>query len=147
MTSDPKSQLVYAGNLSPEETWQRLKSDPHAVLIDVRTPEEWAYVGVPDLTDLSREVFFVPWLFYPRMTINPMFVEQIKNEVQPEADTTMLLLCRSGVRSAYAAHALTQQGFKNCYNVAGGFEGDHDGHKHRGVKNGWKVAGLPWTQG
>ena len=138
--------LTYAGNLSPADTWKRLVDDPRAVLIDVRTPEEWAYVGHADLDDLDREIFYVPWLFYPAMDVNPDFVEQIKKAVNPETDTPMLLLCRSGIRSAYGAHVLSQAGFTACYNVVGGFEGDLDDNHRRGSVNGWKVAGLPWDQ-
>ena len=39
----------YAGDISPRQAWEMLQSDPKAVLVDVRTPPEWAYVGQPDL--------------------------------------------------------------------------------------------------
>ena len=142
------NQLNYAGNLTPIETWKRLKDDPDAILIDVRTPEEWTYVGVPDLSALGRECLFVPWQFFPRNIINPNFVPQVLETAKPKSkDTQILLICRSGVRSAYAAHALTEKGYSNCFNVQFGFEGDPDSNKHRGTVNGWKVAGLPWVQG
>ena len=48
--------------------------------------------------------------------------------------------------SRYAAEAMTAAGFQECYNVAGGFEGDPDDQGHRGTVNGWKVDGLPWRQ-
>jgi len=64
-----------------------------------------------------------------------------------DKDAPILLLCRSGVRSKYAAIALTEAGYKTCYNISGGFEGDHNEDRHRGKFNGWKVAGLPWAQG
>ena len=44
--------LTYAGNLSPTETWQHLADNPRAIIIDVRTPEEWAYVGHVDVDRL-----------------------------------------------------------------------------------------------
>lgn len=142
------NQLTYAGNLTPEESWKRLQDDPSVILIDVRTPEEWAYVGVADVSSLGHECLYVPWLFYPKMNINPNFVHQVLETAKPDSDDTpILFLCRSGVRSAYAAHAMTEMGHTHCYNVAGGFEGDHDTNKHRGSVNGWKVAGLPWGQG
>lgn len=139
--------LIYAGDISPEKTWEMLKTDPNSVLIDVRTPEEWSYVGIVDLSPLGREVFYVPWLFFPKMDVNPEFVTQTVVTVKPEPETAILLICRSGVRSAYGAHALTAAGFKHCYNVAHGFEGDKDATKHRGTVNGWKVSGLAWMQG
>jgi rhodanese-related sulfurtransferase len=58
----------------------------------------------------------------------------------------VLLLCRSGGRSRAAAIALTGAGFKACYNIVEGFEGDRDGLGHRGSVGGWKAAGLPWRQ-
>jgi rhodanese-related sulfurtransferase len=58
-----------------------------------------------------------------------------------------MFLCRSGVRSRDAAIAMTAAGFKACYNVASGFEGDKDAAGHRGTVSGWKVDGLPWMQG
>jgi rhodanese-related sulfurtransferase len=57
-----------------------------------------------------------------------------------------MFLCRSGVRSRAAAIAMTRAGFSRAYNIAGGFEGDLDGERHRGAANGWKAAGLPWKQ-
>jgi len=41
---------------------------------------------------------------------------------------------------------MTQAGYARAYNIAGGFEGDLDRERHRGSKNGWKAAGLPWKQ-
>ena len=42
--------------------------------------------------------------------------------------------------------AAAAAGFQECYNVAGGFEGDPNDQGHRGTVNGWKVDGLPWRQ-
>jgi rhodanese-related sulfurtransferase len=55
-------------------------------------------------------------------------------------------LCRSGARSRAAAIAMTRAGLERAYNVAGGFEGELDENRHRGLRNGWKAAGLPWKQ-
>lgn len=138
----------YAGDILPNDAWTRLADEDNCVLVDVRTPEEWAYVGIPDISDLGKEVYFVPWLFFPRNNINPNFVPQVLETVKPlDEETTVLFICRSGVRSAYAAQALCDMGYPNCYNVAHGFEGDHNEYKHRGRINGWKVDGLPWIQG
>ena len=63
------------------------------------------------------------------------------------SDKATLLMCRTQVRSAQAATALTARGFARCYVVDGGFEGQPDEKKHRGTRDGWKAAGLPWVQG
>ena len=62
-------------------------------------------------------------------------------------DRPVLLLCRSGQRSRFAAEALTALGYETCFNVADGFEGPPDDRHHRGATAGWKASGLPWIQG
>ena len=135
----------YAGDLSPLEAWQRLEDDPTAQLIDVRTDAEWVFVGRPDLRGLGKEVLFLPWQRFPDGQRNPDFVARLKDEGFLE-DQTLLFICRSGQRSLYAAKALAAEGFRKCYNVAQGFEGDKDTDGHRGKAGGWKVANLPWVQ-
>ncbi|MEI9994044.1 MAG: rhodanese-like domain-containing protein [Rhizomicrobium sp.] len=135
----------YAGDLSATEAWALLQSEPRARLVDVRTSAEWNFVGLPDLSELGREVELVEWQVFPTMQVNPGFVAQTE---QGAADKTapVLFLCRSGARSRSAAIALTRAGYTKAYNVAGGFEGDLDGSRHRGNKTGWKASGLPWKQ-
>jgi rhodanese-related sulfurtransferase len=136
----------YAGDILPDDAWKILESDPRSALIDVRTQAEWAYVGVPDLSRLGKQPVFVEWAVFPNMNVNPHFAEQVKaSGVAPDAPA--LFLCRSGVRSRAAAIAMTAAGFGPCYNIATGFEGDHDPQRHRGIVSGWKVANLPWVQG
>ncbi len=136
----------YAGDIAPGDAWRILESDPRATLVDVRTQAEWAYVGVPDLSRLGKQTVFVQWAVFPNMNVNPNFAAQLE-AADIAADAPVLFLCRSGVRSRAAAMAITARGFTKCYNIANGFEGDHDAQRHRGALSGWKVAGLPWVQG
>jgi rhodanese-related sulfurtransferase len=136
----------YAGDISPETAWEILTDDPSAVLLDVRTDAEWAFVGVPDLSTIGKEPLLVSWKTFPAMDINESFVEDVESAGVGHGDT-VVLLCRSGTRSAAAAQALTGAGFRRCYNVAEGFEGDKDANGRRGVLGGWKARGLPWVQG
>jgi rhodanese-related sulfurtransferase len=83
------------------------------------------------------------------MTVNPAFAGEAARAVTVAGagnETPLLMLCRSGARSRAAAVALTGAGFARAYNIAGGFEGDPDGMRHRGQVNGWKAEGLPWRQ-
>lgn len=137
---------AYAGDLSPGDAWKLLTDDRAATLIDVRTPAEWNYVGVPDLSSVGKQPLFVPWLFFPSMELNRNFVEDLEN-AGLDREAPLLFICRSGVRSRSAAIAMTARGFNSCYNVASGFEGDADKTRHRGTVSGWKVEGLPWIQG
>ena len=51
----------YAGDITPQEAWDILETDPDAVLVDVRTDAEWSYVGVTDLSSIGKEPHFVAW--------------------------------------------------------------------------------------
>ncbi|HYN39073.1 MAG TPA: rhodanese-like domain-containing protein [Rhodospirillales bacterium] len=135
---------AYAGDISPKEAWALLAADARAALVDVRTPAEWTYVGIPDLTPLARKPVLVPWVDFPNMQPNERFVDEVGRALNPGAP--VVLICRSGARSRAAAIALTAAGFGPCYNVVSGFEGDPDTLRHRGTVSGWKVDGLPWVQ-
>ena len=45
---------MHKGDILPAEAYERLKANPQAVLVDVRTAPEWAYVGVPAVERLIR---------------------------------------------------------------------------------------------
>ena len=63
-------------------------------------------------------------------------------------DDTVILMCRSGSRSAKAANMLDEAGYTKVYNLVDGYEGDKAKEgPTRGQRtvNGWKNAGLPWT--
>ena len=135
----------YAGDATPEQTWQILTENSDAVLIDVRTDAEWSYVGIPDLVAIGKKTKLVALLKFPTGDVNPEFAKQVE-DTGIKKDAPVLFICRSGQRSRNAAIILTQLGYERSYNVAEGFEGALDGDCHRGVSGGWKVRGLPWVQ-
>lgn len=137
--------------LLPTLTWDLLKEQSDAVFIDVRSKAEWSFVGVPDLSELGHSVVFVEWASFPGMSANDRFVEEVEQELAGRTPSSMLFLCRSGVRSLGAADAMARAFEKKglqvpCISIAEGFEGDLDTRKQRGGLNGWKVRGLPWVQ-
>jgi rhodanese-related sulfurtransferase len=140
------AEVGYAGTITVEEAWRLLADDPDAVLVDVRTKAEWTYVGVPDLSDLGKETVLVQWKAFPSMVDNAEFAGELV-AMGVTSDKAALLMCRTQVRSAQAATALAARGYPRCYVVDGGFEGQPDEQKHRGSRDGWKAAGLPWVQG
>ena len=127
--------------ISLQDAWAMLADDPDAVLVDVRTTAEWAFVGLPDLGGLGKRVRTAEWTRFPGGDQNPDFVQQATDGIQP--DQAVLLLCRSGARSRAAAQRLEAAGYPQVYNVTAGFEGDLDGDGHR--HGGWKDH-LPWQQ-
>jgi len=140
------SDKGYAGDISPAEAFEILKSEADAELIDVRTQAEWSFVGVPDLSSIDMAASFIEWVSYPAMSANPDFVSEVEKLAGANKDAAVMFLCRSGQRSISAAIAATAAGFTRAYNVEGGFEGALDAERHRGSAGGWKSSGLPWAQ-
>jgi len=137
--------MSYAGDLRPTEAWKLLAEDPRAQLVDVRTRPEWAFVGLPDLGSIGKQPLLKSWQVYPAMDVAADFVPEVGRQI-PDREAPVLFICRSGGRSRAAAMAMTAAGYKHCYNVAEGFEGNPDAERHRGRSGGWKAAGLPWVQ-
>ena len=127
----------YAGDVTPQLACQWWQAGD-AVLVDVRTDAERAWVGfVPGAIPLA-------WKQWPGMALNAAFDDALMAAVP--AGQKVLLLCRSGVRSIAAAQRATALGLE-AYNILEGFEGDADEHAQRGRKGGWRFHGLPWQQG
>lgn len=129
--------LPFSGGVTPREAWA-LFSQGDAVLVDVRSAEERKFVGhVPGSVH-------VPWATGTSLTRNPRFVREL--EAKTGKSQTVLLLCRSGKRSALAAEAAAKAGFTQIFNVLEGFEGDLNEQQQRGGHNGWRFWSLPWVQ-
>lgn len=136
---------TYAGDVRPADAYVALQAEADAVLVDVRTRAEWSYVGLPDLSAIGKQAVLVEWQRFPDGRENDSFVDQLREAGLSEGDP-IFFLCRSGARSAAAAKAATAAGLGPAYNVSDGFEGPLDHESHRSLA-GWKVAGLPWSQG
>lgn len=129
--------LPYAGALTPAEAYELISQDRNAVLVDVRSRAELELVGrVPVASH-------VEWAFYPGMVANPEFAAQLQAQV--DKSRTVIFMCRTGGRSHNAALLAQQLGYSQAYNMLEGFEGEANEHKQRTLINGWKHAGLPWT--
>lgn len=131
------AELPYAGGVSPALAWA-LFEQGQALLVDVRSTEERKFVGhVPGS-------LHVAWATGTSLTRNPRFAREL--EAKTGKQSVVLLLCRSGKRSALAAEVATKAGLVNVFNVLEGFEGEIDGQRHRGTGDGWRFHGLPWVQ-
>jgi rhodanese-related sulfurtransferase len=121
--------LRYAGAVTPQEA-HRLREAGAAVIVDVRTPAEYAQVGhVPE----------APLIEWPRnggRAEMQSFLDALRAKFDPSEK--ILFICRSGVRSHYAAELAARAGYESAYNVLEGFEGEYGAGT-----NGWKAAGLP----
>jgi rhodanese-related sulfurtransferase len=150
----PKEKQTTLGlYLTAREAYERWKAAPGTVtILDVRTPEEFLFIGH---ADMAWNVPFAAQLYqwdadkkqFPMKPL-PDFVDRVKKIAKPE--DTLLVMCRSGGRSAMAVNALAAAGFKHVYNITDGMEGDvvkESDSVFRGQRlvNGWKNSLLPWT--
>jgi|ETNmetMinimDraft_28_1059901.scaffolds.fasta_scaffold65159_1 rhodanese-related sulfurtransferase len=90
------------------------------LLIDVRTPEEWAQTGVP----VTAHTISLD---------DDAFVARIEKIARGDKSKRIALICRTGNRSAQARDVLLAAGFENVTSVAGGVAGTE----------GWIDADLP----
>lgn len=144
--SHPHHAPAYAGDIPARDAYEYMR-DHASLLVDVRTIPEWQFVGVPDMAGTQAKFLTLSWKHYPSFTPNAEFTAMMAAETQGNKDIPIFFICRSGGRSLDAAAAMTAQGYRYCFNILGGFEGEPDASGHRGVKEGWKAAQLPWKQG
>ena len=150
----PKGKQTSLGlYVTAAEAYDKWLAAPDGVKVfDVRTLEEYIYVGHAPMA------WNIPLLFQTddwdadkgrfAMLPNPDFLSLVKEVAQPT--DTILVMCRSGGRSAMAVNALAEAGFTNVYQVTDGMEGDSvkdplSVFQGQRLKNGWKNSGLPWT--
>lgn len=113
-----------------------LSENSGAVLIDVRTKEEWGTIGMPNGEPLGMSTFFISYQIGQERILNENFVQEFK-DLNIEKTKKILFICRSGVRSLNTAKIAADLGYE-AINILGGFEGS-------AVINdaGWKGNGLP----
>ncbi len=129
-----------------------------AFFVDVRTRYEVSYVGMPTVADAN-----IPYVEHPddapwddkagrfKLEVNSDFGAELARRMASKGlgkDDVIIVMCRSGDRSARAATLLAQLGYSTVFSVVDGFEGDvaTSGPKQgQRVVNGWKNADLPWS--
>jgi len=134
-------------NISSKAAFELLEENPRSVFVDVRSSMEYLFVGHP------VGVIHLPWIDEPDWEINPHFVSEVRKLMLGGASTSVehggvpvILICRSGKRSAEAGKVLVEAGINNVFNVDEGFEGDLNEHHQRSTIGGWRFHGLPWEQ-
>lgn len=99
-SSKPNPQISSVEDISPEEV--RQKKDLVS-LIDVRRPDEW-----------TGDLGHIPYAKHIVLDSLPQKINELPK------DKPLVLICRSGARSAQAAAFLKMQGFTSVYNMSGG---------------------------
>ncbi|HKQ98045.1 MAG TPA: rhodanese-like domain-containing protein [Candidatus Polarisedimenticolia bacterium] len=149
----PKAKRTTLGlYLTAREAYDKWKADPARVkILDVRTPEEYLFVGHAEAAwNVPLLLQTYDWDASGRnlaMTPNPDFLERVQALFAPS--DTLLVICRSGGRSARAVDRIAAAGFRQVYSVVDGMEGETIDDPASPLAEqrlrGWKNSGLPWT--
>jgi len=147
--------MEYQEDINAIEAIELIKKDG-AILIDVRDPVEFLYAGhavgsvnipiffvridlpplktrvkVAEVETKKQKAIHVKKTYRPMMDENKKFVDEVKKLTHGNLEKPLIILCRSGERSIYAANKLAKNGFENVYNLEKGYVFD------------WKASGLP----
>jgi rhodanese-related sulfurtransferase len=138
---------------APEAFKMKSEVGAKALFIDIRTRGEFQFVGAPALVDQNIPVIDLDtpsrWDKSGRYAMSPnadfvSSVAALAARMNLGKDDPIILICRSGDRSGFAANVLQGSGYTRVYSVVDGFEGDMSQSGRRDI-NGWKNAGLPWS--
>ena len=109
----PVAKVGEVKNVTPEEVVKLIKENPKTLVLDVRTPEEFAAGHIAGATNAD--------------IMNDDFAQKIAKLAK---DQPVVVHCGSGTRSAKALPTIVQQKFPVIYHMNGGF-------------TAWKAAGKP----
>lgn len=150
---DTRKQTEAGKYVTASEAFELWKANPEAIkIIDCRTPQEYVFVGhAPMAFNIPSKIWTGGWNAEKTsydLKDNPDFETYAKEKFK--LSDTLMVMCRSGHRSAASVNRLVKAGFKNIYNIIDGFEGDkvpddESYYKGKRMKNGWKNSTAPWT--
>jgi rhodanese-related sulfurtransferase len=92
-------------DLTQHEWTSNLNADKNAIILDVRTPEEVAQGIIPSA--IAIDIYK-----------GQEFIDDIE---KLDKSKSYYVYCKSGGRSGQACGVMNQLGFKNAYNLIGGF--------------------------
>ena len=96
-----------------QTTKKKLDAGEKMILVDVREESEWARGHIPNALHLGKGI-----------------IERDIEKAIPDKETTIVLYCGGGYRSALAADNLQRMGYRNVISMDGGWRG-------------WTEAGFP----
>jgi len=112
-------QVQIIEDITPQEAFtliQNNQNNPDFVIIDVRTPQEFAEEHIENALNIDY------------------YSETFRDELNKlDKNKTYLVYCRSGGRSGNALNIMKELTFREAYNILGGI-------------NQWKAEGLPTTK-
>jgi rhodanese-related sulfurtransferase len=104
-----KTSSVSFKQIEPSGICAYIKSHPNAVLLDVRTKEEFEGIADPDFGTLKNAI-----------NVPIQELEKDLSKIKHLKNREILVFCSHSHRSPRASYLLTQNGFKNVTNMDGG---------------------------
>src|SRR5579871_1136831 len=95
----------YVQEITIEQTRERLKQNPKAVLMDVREDHEWQKQHAAEAVHLGKGI-----------------LERDLEKMYPDQDTEILMYCGGGYRSVLTASVAQEMGYRNVFSVIGGYK-------------------------
>lgn len=153
-----KKQTILGLYLTAAEVHKKITSNKKVLFIDIRTRAEVNFLGMPLQADAN-----IPYMVMPEFyswnkkkhgfTLKPnndfsIVLEKRLKEKGLDKNAEVILMCRSGSRSAKAVNLLAQLGYKKVFTVVDGYEGQKAKTgltKGQRTVDGWKNSKLPWT--
>lgn len=112
--------------VSPPEAWAEAEKG-NLLIIDVRTPPEWAWTSVPKTAGRAN------WW---QVSGSSGFLKDVLALTGGDRNRPIALICARGVRSSEATRFLQSQGFTNVRDIGEGMLGSRAGP-------GWLGRELP----
>lgn len=122
-------ELYYKSDLTASLAYERYKNG--VLIFDIRTPQEYendhipGSVLIPAFFEKNKERIF-----------NENFIDQIDAALKGDMDKEVMLICRSGSRTKFAANLLGKEGYTNVHNISHGFRTSK-------YKDDWTDLNLP----
>ena len=138
--------------VTPQEAYNLVADDDNAFILDVRTADEWKWVGHPGANlegegspDLDGQVINISSHTIRKgiFGLNRSFLKDVNQVFGDNPDVILITMCKTGGRAAAAAQLLEDNGY-TVINMQYAFEGPADIFGYRTI-NGWKVRGLPYS--
>lgn len=101
-TAQEEEALINRLTITPTQARNMMRTYPDAVILDVRTQDEFDQSHIPGATLLPDYM-----------------VSTYANQVLPDFDALILVYCRSGRRSLNTAKLLVSMGYTNVYDFGG----------------------------
>ena len=114
------------GDLIDADEARRLSQAGELIIVDVRTPTEWAQTGIAQgATPIAMQ--------------DPQIGAKLDAATGGDRSAPIALICATGARSGHVAEAMAQSGYTNVYSIGEGMHGSAAGP-------GWLRRGLPVEQ-